>query len=120
MIGNIVRMVLLSSLAFGSNAMANGWYSDFKIAEIQYSRGANGAHIVFSSGTGNPNPDNCVNSDRFLIPYTSSVPEREKAMLSGLSMAFAANKSVKVLLSGCQEGIGGKTYPVVHYLFVKQ
>ena len=59
-------------------------------------------------------------SNVFFIPYTSAVPEREKAMLSGAAMAFAANKKVSVYLDGCQSGIAGATYPRVHYFYVLQ
>jgi len=41
-------------------------------------------------------------------------------MLSGASIAFTMNKTVDVLLIGCMGGIGGPTYPIVHYLYVRQ
>jgi len=54
----------------------------------------------------------------FIMAYSSANPDREKAMLSGASMAFAAGKKVNVLLSGYMGGQGGKTYPKVFYFHV--
>ena len=105
------------SLCFSNYVVANGWYSNFKISQLQYSRGADGVHIVFSGGTGNPNPDGCDHSEAFVAPNTSDNPMREKAMLSGISTAYAMGKNVTVLLSGCVSGIGGKTYPAVWYFY---
>lgn len=115
----VANLVIFSS--FLSATYANGRYNDFTISELRYSRGAGGVHIYFSGGTGDPNRDDCSYSNGFIVPYTSANPEREKAMLSGVSIAYAASKKVSVLLSGCQTGIGGggNTYPVVWYLFTK-
>jgi hypothetical protein len=115
--------IMFSMCLFSSYAFGNGSYNNFLIKDIQYSRGADGVQIVYSGGEGNSNPDGCATgggNSSFLIPLTSSVPEREKAMLSGASMAFAANKKVSVLLSNCLPGIGGNQYPAVWYLFIHQ
>ena len=105
------------SLCFSNFAIANGWYNNFKISQLQYSRGADGVLVVFSGGTGNPNPDGCDHSDRFLVAYTSANPMREKVMLSGITTAYAMGKNATVLLSGCVAGIGNSTYPVVWYFY---
>jgi hypothetical protein len=87
---------------------------------LQYSVGADGVHILFSGGTGNSNPDTCDVNDRFILAYSSANPEREKAMLSGASMAFAAGKKADIFLNGCMGGVGGKSYPKVYYFNVKK
>jgi len=99
--------------------LAGGWFYNSTISELQYSAGADGVHILFAGGTGNSNPDTCDVNDKFILAYTLNTPERQKAMLSGASMAFAANKKVDIFLNGCMAGIGGKTYPTVYYFNVK-
>ncbi len=84
-----------------------------------YSGGADGVHVVFSGGTGNSNPDGCDHADKFIIPYVNAIPERATAMLSGISMAYASKNTISVLLIGCMAGIGGTTYPKIHYLYLK-
>lgn len=113
-----VKAVLISILLAPNYAGASGWYSNFSISELQYSRGADGLHLKYFGGEGDPNPDSCTSAGVFYVPYISSVPEREKAMISGASMAFASDRNISVFVDGCASGIGGKTYPRVHYLYV--
>jgi hypothetical protein len=108
----------LSLFMLSGTASAAGWYDNFKIGELRYSRGADGLHFTYSGGSGNTNSDNCDDSTMFVVPYTSQNPDRENAMIVGLKLAFTTNKTVRVFLSGCMPGIGGKSYPRVHYLYV--
>jgi len=112
--------IILLTIASSTTAHASGWYTDTVINQLQYSVGADGVHIQYLGGAGNSNPDACEVSDRFIMAYSSATPEREKAMLSGASMAFAASKKADIFLNGCMGGAGGKSYPKVYYFHVKK
>jgi len=116
---NLYFFIVVLYCMFGCNNLvfANGWYNDFKISQLVFSRGADGLHIVYSGGTGNPNPDGCDNANMFIAPYTSSNPIREQMMVSGILAAYAANKNVKAYLMGCIGGMGGTTYPAIWYFY---
>jgi len=113
-----VALYIVLSL-FTMNAWSNGTYSDFTISQLQYSRGANVLHVVFSGGNGNPNPDNCDRSDMFVAPYGSSTSIPEKYLISGITTVYATKRKSTVLLSGCLGGIGGKSYPAIWYFYAK-
>ncbi len=121
--GGNMKFIIITALVslFGVGAAhADGWYSDSTIEQLQYSLGANGVHIFYSGGNGNANPDSCDVNGIFILPYATNGSEREKAMLTGISMAFTAGKKVDIFLLGCMAGIGGKTYPKVYYLKIKR
>ncbi len=107
--------MMLNSYSYGS-----GWYNNFTITELRYTIAAPDTlvHIQYSTGSsGQVNPDNCVNDHSFIIPVTNS-PAKDSAMLSALMSAFAMKKNVKVFLDGCLNGIGGSSYPKIHFLYV--
>lgn len=113
----VVFQLIIASIF--SNAFAGGLYEDFNISELRFSRGSNNVNVIFNGGTGNPNPDGCDKSDRFLLPLTSDHQQRETAMLSALSIAYATNKTVTVYLSDCFGALGNGTAPGIWYLYIK-
>ena len=118
MFGKAIRVSsLMCAVLFSAGGHATGWYDNFTILQLQFSRGTDVAHIVYTGGSGNPNPDGCQSFGSFAAPYTSANPMREKAMLSGILTAYATGKTVRVFLSGCVNGIGGTTYPQILYFY---
>lgn len=115
------KIAAILSLNIINTASAGGWYNDFTITELQFSRGTDGVHIVYSGGAGGTNFSTlgCDTSNAFILPYTSNIPEREKAMLSGVLTAYASGKKSRAYLEGCINGIGGVSYPAIWYFFSK-
>ena len=115
------RVLLLAAccLLFSRSVNAGGNYGDFTISELEFSKGANGVHIVFSGGawSGPANPDGCDVTTKFIVPYGST--EIDKTMVAGVLTAFATGKPASVFVNGCTSGIGGSTYPSVWYFFAK-
>ena len=113
-------LVFFYAMCVSSVVLTDGYYNGFTIQELQYAAGATGVQVVYSGGTGNPNPDACPTSGRFIAAYTSTTPERERAMLTGLAVAFTAGKTVRVYLNGCGDAVSGNSYPLIRILFVER
>jgi len=108
-----VGLLLLATAA--GQALASGSCT-FTVTNLIYSEGNTVVSVAYSATQGNPNPDACQSSAYFVLPYTSSLPDREHAMHAALLSAYLTQKPITALLSGCQTGLGGSTYPVLYYL----
>ena len=110
---------LVGAVCVSMPAHSAAYYNDFTIAELQFAVGSAGVIVVYSGGTGNPNPDGCGGSGRFVVSYTDATASA-RAMIAGVSMAFALGKTVRAYLDGCILGLGGIQYPQIKVLHVPQ
>jgi hypothetical protein len=104
------------------SGLSADWYNNFTIKELMFSQGAEFVRLTIRTegGEGDNNPDGCDVGGVFIIPNTLEKEAQETAMLSGALTAFAAGNHINAYLMGCVSGIGGKSYPKIHFFYVSK